>query len=164
MAKKGSKVSSEGLEARKKNLLDWVADHPEGGNLRHGAYSGTIRQRYSDKRTRQGKQLAEIMKGLKEDLGCNGNIPMGAQLILDSIKSKIVVILQIGKYVDRQIELIDPKTGELLPCLGRNFTTYTESLRRDLEALTTIANKKSSRVPSIEEIIAKGKKDEEHDG
>jgi hypothetical protein len=151
MVKRGLKtVSQRSMEAGAKNLMVWKKEHPEGGNLRHGAHSGTIRKKYSDKRTTEGKQLASIMKGLRDDFGGNGNIPMAAQIILDSIKSKVVVILQIGKYVDRQIELIDQKTGELLPCLGRNFTSYTESLRRDLEALTAMTSKKPSRVPDLD--------------
>ena len=147
--------SKKAIEIGTKNCLE---HRPPTPALKHGAFSVQIRQRYSDKRTREGKQLAQIIKGLKEDLGGNGNIPMAAQIILDSIKSKIVVILQIGKYVDKQIELIDPKTGELLPCLGRNFTAYTESLRRDLEALAAIASKKTSRLPTLDEIIGKGEK------
>jgi len=144
MVKKKHIQTQAEIEAGRQNLLDWKQDHPEGGNLKHGAYSHAIRQRYGDKRYREGKQLARIMKGLREELGGNGNISMAAQLILDSIKSKIVVILQIGKYVDRQIEIIDPKTGELLPCLGRNFTVYAESLRRDLQALASMAGSKKA--------------------
>jgi len=156
MAAKGEKANQAERDAGAKNLQNWLAENPSRGNLKHGAYSHSIRHRYGDKRYREGRQLDLIMKGLRKDFGDNGGIPMAAEILLDSIKSKIVVILQIGKYVDRQIELIDQKTGELLPCLGRNFTSYTESLRRDLEALTAMTSKKPSRVPSIQDIISKG--------
>ena len=39
------------------------------GEVTHGAHSLTIRQRYSDLRTTEGKQFAGIMTGLVEDLG-----------------------------------------------------------------------------------------------
>ena len=148
MAKKKHIQTPAEQAAGEKNLSTWLAQNPSHGNLKHGAHSGMVRRRYGDKRYREGKQLASIMKGLREDLGGNGNIPTAAQIILDSIKSKIVVILQIGKYVDKQIEIIDPKTGELLPCLGKNFTSYTESLRRDLEALSSMSGKKT-KVPDL---------------
>ncbi len=150
---KGVPATPEQATAGIKNLVDWKNDHPGGGALKHGMYSVQIRQRYSDRRTTEGRKLALIMKGLREDIGGNGNIPTMAQLLLDSIKSKIIVILQIGKYVDKQITLIDEKTGELLPCLGRNFTVYTESLRRDLEALTAMGNGKRRKIDSLEDII-----------
>lgn len=151
MAKKKATSTPAEAAAGEQNLNNWLAEHPSGGNLRHGMYSVQIRQRYSDRRTSEGAKLASIMKGLREDLGGNGHIPTAAHLLLDSIKSKIIVILQIGKFVDRQIDLIDQKTGELLPCLGRNFTIYTESLRRDLEALAAMAGKK--KAPDLQDYL-----------
>ncbi len=50
------------------------------------------------------------------------------------LKPALIVLFQISKYISRQESIISP-TGELLPCLGRNYTTYSEALRRDLEAL-----------------------------
>ncbi len=59
------------------------------------------------------------------------------RLLLDNIKAKLIVIIQIGKYVDKQPNIINSQ-GELLPCLGKNYTTYAESLRRDLEVLFAV--------------------------
>ncbi len=149
MAKK-RKYSKEKAEAGARNLAKWWQDHPEGGNLKHGAYSSQIRQRYSDKRTTEGKQLAVVMKNLADDLGGRENLTAAQSLLLDSIRSKLIVILQIGKYVDKQIDVLNSK-GELLPCLGRGFTTYSESLRRDIEALFAI--KKKPAIPSYEKTV-----------
>ena len=158
MSQKGRKpATSAQTEAGEKNLQNWVAEHPSRGNFRHGAHSGVVRHRYGDKRYREGKQLAEIMEALLVDCGGSDKVTAAQRLILDNIKAKIIVIFQISKYVDRQPSIIDAQ-GNLLPCLGRGFTTYNEALRRDLEALATMTNKKPSKTPSIEEIIAKGEK------
>jgi hypothetical protein len=143
VAKKGSKsVSQKFIAAGEKNLLDYREKNPTPA-LKHGAYSHAIRRRYGDKRYREGKQLAEIMSALIEDLGGNDKITASQRLILDNIKAKVIVICQISKYVDRQPSIINEK-GELLPCLGRNYTTYSEALRRDLEALTAMTSKKKA--------------------
>ena len=141
MAKKKPKPTKAALEARKKNLLDWKADNPAGGSLKHGAHSDHIKRRYADGRTKEAKGLQAIIQGLVEDLGGQSDLTSAQQLILDNIRSKLIVLLQIGKYVERQDSIIN-KAGELLPCLGRNYTTYSESLRRDLEALFAVKRKK----------------------
>lgn len=41
----------------------------------------------------------------------------------------------------------------LLPCLGRNYTSFSEALRRDLESFYSLANKKPSRLPDLETYI-----------
>ncbi len=138
MGKNGKQTPAE-AEAGCQNLLSWKADHPGEANLKHGAYSNGVRRRYGDKRFREGKQLDAIMKALVEDCGGQDKLTASQRLILDSIKSKIVVLFQISKYVDLQPCIID-KEGNLLPCLGRGFTTYSEALRRDLEALTAMGN------------------------
>lgn len=127
-------------EAGRKNLAKWKAENPAGGALKHGAHSKIIRQRYSDKRTREGRQLAAVIQGLVDDLGGHANITNTQRLLLENIKAKLIVLFQIGQYVDRQTTIVNPK-GELLPCLNRNFTTYSEALRRDLEALSAMGKK-----------------------
>lgn len=127
-------------EAGAANLAKWKEENPSGGNLRHGAYSKHFRKRYTDKRTREGKQLEAVFQGLIEDLGGKTELTFAQLLILENIRSKLIVIFQISKHVDRQESIINKK-GELLPCLGRNYTTYSESLRRDLETLFSIKRK-----------------------
>ncbi len=140
--KKQTKQTKAEIEAGKRNLANWKAENPAGGNLKHGAHSGTIRKRYSDKRTTEGQQLATVMQRLVEDLGGASEISAPQTLLLDNIRSKLIVLFQISKYVDGQASIIN-ETGELLPCLGRNYTVYTESLRRDLEALFSIKRKRA---------------------
>ncbi len=99
---------------------------------RHAAYSSQIRRRYSDKRTKEGKRLAAILHELVQDVG--PDLSVGQCLILDRIREKLIVLMQIGAYVDEQQSVVTAE-GALLPCLGKGYTTYAESLRRDLEAL-----------------------------
>lgn len=100
--------------------------------------------------------MARTMKALVQDLGGDDQITAAQRLLLDSIRAKLVVILQISKFVDRQPSII-ASDGSLLPCLGRGFTTYSEALRRDLEALIGMG-RKPSRLPTIDELIAGGEK------
>lgn len=100
----------------------------------HGAFSVHVRHKYSDLRTSEGKELQGIINGIIEDLGGNESLSSSQRLILDGMKSKLIVILQIGKYADNQIDLID-KEGNVLPCLKQTLTHYQSELRRDLELL-----------------------------
>jgi hypothetical protein len=150
MDKKPHKQTKAELEAGAKNLAKWQAENPQGGNLKHGAYSRHFRKRYSDKRTTEGKQLAAALQNLVRDIG--PDLSAGQCLLLDRIREKLIVLMQIGKYADQQLSLINEK-GELLPCLGRNYTSFSEALRRDVEAIYNLATKKSSRIPSIKDII-----------
>ena len=88
------------------------------------------------------------MNALVEECGPD---PTAAQyLILDRVREKLIVLMQIGQYVDRQPCVIT-KEGALLPCLGKGYTTYAESLRRDLEALQTMVRK--GRGKTLQEIL-----------
>jgi hypothetical protein len=116
--------------------------------LRHGAYSKHFRKRYSDARTTEGRQLRAVINGLITDLGGMPNLTAGQLLILDRIKEKLVVLTQIGQYVDKQPSAITDG-GDLLPCLGRGYTGYSEAVRRDVLALYEIASRKPSPVSDL---------------
>jgi hypothetical protein len=117
-------------------------------NSKHGAYSRHVRKRYSDRRTTEGKRLAAIMNALVEE--CGPDPTVAQYLILDRVREKLIVLMQIGQYVDRQPCVIT-KEGSLLPCLGKGYTTYAESLRRDLETLQKMAKKGSGK--TLQEIL-----------
>ncbi len=74
------------------------------------------------------------MRGIIDDLGGQEALTSSQRLILDGMKSKLIVILQIGRYADKQIDLID-KDGNVLPCLKQTLTHYQSELRRDLELI-----------------------------
>jgi hypothetical protein len=142
-------MSEAQVKAGYRNLLEWKRTHPSGGKLAHGAYSVHVRKRYSDARTIEGKRLKAIIAGLTEDLGGQEQITSAQRIVLDAIRSKIQVVLQIGKYVDRQPSIISD-SGEVLPCLGRHYLAFSESINRDLERLYNMANRRPSKVLDLE--------------
>jgi len=69
---------------------------------------------------------------------------------LSTVETKLITIHLIGEYIDKQMEVVDPETKELLPVLQRSFLSYSESIRRDLEHLYgNKFGKKSKKVPTI---------------
>ena len=138
MAKR--KATRSMREAGRANITKYHEEHPEGNQLKHGAYSGTIRKRYSDLRTTEGRQLKQMMDELVDDLGGPEAISAKQKLILQNVRSKMIVLLQIGKYIDEQETLI--KDGRLLPILRESYSGYTETLRRDIQALTDLVSDK----------------------
>lgn len=151
---KKKELSKKAKDVRAKNITKYNKDVASGcvssPNLTHGGYSKQIRRRYSDKRTTEGKALAMVMSNLQADLG---NLSTGQGILLDRVKEKLVTLWQIGNFVDQQSTLINP-AGELIPCLGRNYLAFAESLRRDIETLYSSANKRPAKVKTIPEIIA----------
>lgn len=117
-----------------------MTDTKNKRNLKHGAYAVQVRQRYSDARTTEGKQLAAVMDGLVSDLGGAGSLSAAQRLLLDNIRAKLIVLFQIGKFVDAQDRVVDTK-GELLPCLSKSYLAFCESVRRDLEAIAGLGQK-----------------------
>jgi hypothetical protein len=91
------------------------------------------------------------MDALVDDLGGHDNLTAGQRLLLDTIQSKLIVVLQIGKFVDEQPELI--KDGQLLPVLGKNYLAYLNSLRLALDQLYKDNHKSKGKIPTINEII-----------
>lgn len=110
------------------------------GVIKHGAFSKVVRRRYSDRRTTEGKQLATIMREITLDLGGEAALSASQRLILSAMKSKLQVILQISRYADRQLDLID-NDGQLIPVLRSTLTHYQAELRRDIELLHGMSRK-----------------------
>jgi hypothetical protein len=142
----GGKRGPKSAAAGAANLQRWRDAHPEGGALRHGFYSQQVRQRYSDLRTTEGRELKAIMRSMVDDLG--GEPSAAQSVLLGSIRAKLVVVLQIWKYVDQQ-EGVITKDGGLLPVLRNGFGHYSEALRRDLLALTELGARRPSKVPDL---------------
>ena len=161
MPKAGEKSTGKSAEAGARNLSKWKAENPSGGNIRHGAWSKHFRKRYSDGRTSQGKQLAAFRQGLVADVGGNSVISVGQRLIVDRLCEKYVVLNQIGLYIDKQDSLINDQ-GELLTCLSRNYTSFSESFRRDLVVLYGLSVKKPARVPTLDDWIETQNKEKDN--
>ncbi len=121
----------------------------------HGADCQHFAKRYTDARTSEGKRLKAVMDALADDLGGHDNLTAGQRLLLDTIHSKLIVVLQIGKYADEQSELI--KDGQLLPVLGKNYLAYLNSLRLALDQLYKDNHRSKGKERTLEEICQKYK-------
>jgi len=133
MAKKGQRSSRREAEAGKRNLEAWLRENPSGGNLKHGIYSKTIHKRYSDLRTREGKTLQAIIDAIKEDIG--SKLDARQNLILALIRSKLIVVMQIGTYLESTTQLIEYNEGKAPPVIAQTFPSYTKGLTQLLNEL-----------------------------
>ena len=149
--KKGHKPTAAMKKAGEKNLKEWLEKHPERGAVKHGAYSLTTRKRYTDLRTVEGRHLQNVINNIKDDLG--NDLDQRQLILLDRIKEKLIVLMQIGDYINRQPSVI--KDDALISCLGSGYVAFDNSLTRTLTLLYEAGNKKPSRVPTIKEIVSK---------
>lgn len=101
--------------------------------MSHGAYSKIVKKKYSDARTREGKALQAIMKAIEKDIGK----PFDARqsLLMSLIRSKVVIIMQIGKYLESIPEIVDYDSGKVPYVVDRTFFTASSSLRSALNEL-----------------------------
>ncbi len=113
-----------------------------------------IRERYSDARTTQGRQLKAIMDDMAADLGGWDNLNAGQRLLMNLIKSKLIVILTISAWADKRQSLINRK-GELTPSLDRNYLAYANSLRLSIAQL--YKHHKGKRAATLDEYLASRK-------
>jgi hypothetical protein len=117
----------------------------------HGGYGTRIRKKYGDRRTREGKQLHDMIEGIIADLGGPTKLNAGQYLRLGGLRTRLIVLLQIGKWTDQQLSII--KEGELCSPLGKNFLSYAESIDRCIERLYKNGRRRE-RVPTIAELCA----------
>lgn len=117
------------------NYAAYLAVHPERGNFKHGGASVNFRKRFSDRRTNEGKRLAMIIKAIVDDLGGPKELSAPQRVLVDvSIRPKLITMLSIGQYIDKQTSIIS-EDGTLLKCLSQNYLAFSNSLRLDLVTL-----------------------------
>jgi len=148
MPPKGKPQSPTEKTAASRNLKRYWEDNPAGPGLQHGAKSEIVRKRYSDKRTSEGRALAEIMDQIEEDLGGPKEITASMRIILGNVKSKLIIQWQLSAYLDRQTTLVREADQEALPCL-KMFLSTSESIRKDLDKLSELARKRPTRTPDL---------------
>jgi hypothetical protein len=165
VANKGKKLNitpesrAKRSESGQLNLAAWKKKNPAGAKLTHGAKSVNFRRRFDDRRTNEGKQLSAVIRSLEDDLGGTANLTAPIRLLIDSnVRPKLITLMCINQYINKQESLINDK-GELLSCLARNYISFSNALRRDLEALVAMAktNGNKARVPSLDQWISQQK-------
>ena len=111
-----------------------------------GSRSRYVKRRFTDLRSRQGKQLAAIVRELEDDLG---PLTAGQKVILENTRAKLAIVRSIASWVERQ-ESVVREDGQLLPILAANFIAYTNAIRLGIVALYDLSAKKKGRGPDIE--------------
>jgi len=150
---KGCKSGPKVRKAGAQNLAKWQADHPSGGRLQHGAYSLMVKGRYLDGRYREAKRLNAVMDSLVEGLGGASHLTPNQSLLLTSgIRPKLITLMCISDYLDKQDTLLD-EGGNLLACLSKNYISFSNALRLDLLALTQMAGK--PKLPDLDGYLKK---------
>jgi len=92
-----------------------------------------IRNRYADRRTREGRGLQAIIDAIKEDVG--SELDARQNLILALIRSKLIVVMQINTYLESAAQLIDYNEGKAPPVIAQTFPSYTKGLTQLLNEL-----------------------------
>ena len=151
MSKKKTRDLTNWIEAGKKNLATWKRENPSGGNVRHKIYSKISRRRFSDLRTREGKQLQAILDEIREDLG--SRLDARQTLILALIRSKLIVAMQISAYLESAAQLIDYKEGKAPPVIAQTFPSYTKGLTQLLNELYGDDRIKGKKGITYEDVI-----------
>ena len=108
---------------------------------------GNIRERYSDLRTVEGKQLSGIMTALIDDLGGPEALSGFQNLVLAGLRGKIIILLQIGRFLDEAISIVS-SDGTVPPVLDSTYLRFTEIARRDLETLAALGSRRKHQVPT----------------
>ena len=167
MNKKGVKyqISEEGRKIRSKcgrdNLVTWKESNPGASNLKHGAESQTVRSRFDDGRTAQGKALAAALKGLTDYFGGTEALTAPMALLIDTnVRPKLITLMCLSDFINKQLDVIDGK-GRVLGCLD-NYHKFSTSLRKDLQVLVGMGQEASLlggvvKVPTLEAIINREK-------
>jgi len=127
-----------------------VAGKKPAHNIVHGGRSRHVRRRFTDKRTSEGQQLLAVMNQLTSDLGGEETLNAGQKLRLDTVRTLLISLMCIGKYVDKQPELI--VDGDLLPVLKDSFLKYSRALKDQLDSLYASA-KTIEAVPDLGQYI-----------
>lgn len=133
-------------------LKKYREEHPEGTNVRHGSTCRHFRKRYSDLRTREGKALRSVLDALVEDLGGESELTVGQKLVLGRLKAKMISLALIDQWIDRQVELIT-SGGDVAPVMRNAHLAYSDSLRKDVEALYNLTGKRPVKVVSLDDYI-----------
>lgn len=114
-----------------------------------GPKSKYVRKTFTDLRTTEGRELAEILRELENDLG---TLTAGQKIILQSVAAQLSVTRAIYNWINNQESVIQ-SDGKLLPVLAENYLTYTGALQRSILTLHALAGKKAPRTVDLERYI-----------
>jgi hypothetical protein len=150
-------INRFGNYRRKRRVSDQGTLNLAKAQLEHGVQSKYIRNRYSDNNTPEGKALLAVMKAIEKDIGK----PFDARqsMLMTLIRSKVVIIMQVGKYLESKEEIVDYEQGTVPHVVDKTFFTASASLRSALNELYTGRNAKQRGQKTYDDIVEEMKKD-----
>lgn len=159
MSRQGKKRSAE---AGAKNLAAYheSTDNERTQALTHGAYSSTIRQKYSDKRTSEGQRLHQVITAIEDVLGGPPELTPFQQVRIGILRSRLIRFFQFSDWIDKKMDILDGE-GNPVACLAELHRTeegITRILKELEDSLKGGARKKTPSLSEIIEISGKDKK------
>lgn len=118
----------------------------------HGAWSlkRALNTGRLDMRSEAGQAIKRLQTRLETDLGGADNLSTQERLIVDRIVKKALIVEALESYALSR-RTIFKRNGELIGCLGRHYLSYTEALRRDLQALGL--QRRAKDVPNLQDYL-----------
>ena len=99
------------------------------------------------------------MDRITADIRGSGQLSAGQELRLSTVRTLLISLISIGKYVDKQPNMI--QDGDLLPILRNSFVKFSTALRSELDGLYATIKAKEE-IPDLEGYLTsaygKGKK------
>lgn len=125
--------------------------------MTHGVHSKWVLNRYANPSTAEGKSLKAVMNAIEKDIGK----PFDARqsLLMSLIRSKVVIIMQIGKYLESKEEIIDYDQGKVPYVVDRTFFHASASLRQALNELYNGKNANAMGKRTYDEIVKEMQKE-----
>jgi hypothetical protein len=110
------------------------------------------RRRLLDGRSSEARRLKTVLRALVEDLGGEEGLTPAQRLILGQLREKLVALAAITMHLDKQASAIG-EDGQLIPALRRSHLAYSNSVRRDIEALHGLRDTRKKKIQSLEEYV-----------
>ena len=109
----------------------------------HGSRSLGVRKRFGDKRTREGKELEQVMGAIVADFGGLDTLNGHQTGLLMVVQEKLMVVLPVKRWLEQQLGKIVREGDKLAPVLEKSYLAWLNGLERSLDRLyATLATNK----------------------
>lgn len=110
-----------------------------------------ILNRYNDKRYPEARALEAVLKGIIADIGTELDTRQG--ILLNLLRSKLIIVMQVNKYLETCETLIDHEKGQAKMVLDRTFPVYSKEINRILNELYASTKKQNKGFKSYEDLV-----------
>jgi hypothetical protein len=123
-----------------------------GGRIResHGGYSFIVRGCLPEHRKYLLSYLIAARENIIVENGGEQKMSASQIVILDRAIGKLGICRLMEEFA-RENGIMS--SGELIPCLKKNYLAFSNSLRRDLESIKDLGADQTDQTPTIQELI-----------